>query len=112
VMVEQRVLSGKNPDHIEWVVNEWGKTPAHVLKGISHTLDGADTAPLLPQVKVPTLILAPTHSPLTPLSDQLSMRTLIPNACITVIEGPSHETYVDDPDTCITAFLKFIRSVG
>jgi pimeloyl-ACP methyl ester carboxylesterase len=112
VMVEQRVLSGKNPDHIEWVVNEWGKTPAHILKGISHTLDGADTTPLLPQVTVPTLILAPTHSPLTPLSDQLSMRTLIPNARMTVIEGPSHETYVDEPEDCINAFLKFIKTVG
>jgi pimeloyl-ACP methyl ester carboxylesterase len=45
-------------------------------------------------------------------SDQLSMRTLIPNARMTVVEGPSHETYVDEPEECITAFLKFIRSVG
>ncbi len=74
-MVEQRVLSGKNPDHIEWVVNEWGKTPAHVLKGISHTLDGAVTTPLLPPVTVATLILAPTHSSLTALSDQVPTGT-------------------------------------
>lgn len=49
--------------------------------------------PLLRQVKVPTLILVPTRSPITPLSDQLTMPRLIPNARIAVIEGPGHEIY-------------------
>jgi pimeloyl-ACP methyl ester carboxylesterase len=82
------------------------------LQGIARTLDGADTAPLLSQIKVPTLILAPARSPITPLSDQISMRTLIPNARITVVEGPGHEIYVDEPEECISAFLKFVRSLG
>jgi pimeloyl-ACP methyl ester carboxylesterase len=81
------------------------------LQGITRTLDGADTAPLLPQIKVPTLILAPARSPITPLSDQLSMRTLIPNARLTVVEGPGHEIYVDEPEECIGAYLKFLRSL-
>ena len=112
LLIEQKIISGKNPEHIEWVVNEWAKTPTHVLQGITRTLDGADTAPLLPQLKVPTLILAPARSPITPLSDQLSMRTLIPNARVSVIEGPGHEIYVDEPEECISAFLKFLRSLN
>jgi pimeloyl-ACP methyl ester carboxylesterase len=112
VLIEQKVISGKNPAHIEWVLNEWAKTPRHVLQGISRTLDGADTTPLLPQIKVPTLILAPTRSPITWLADQISMRTLIPNARITLVEGPGHEIYVDEPEECINAFLKFLRSLG
>jgi len=111
LLIEQKIISGKNPAHIDWVVNEWAKTPTHVLQGIARTLDGADTAPLLPQIKVPTLILAPAHSPITPLSDQLSMRTLIPHSRITVVEGPGHEIYVDEPEECISAFLKFLRSL-
>ncbi len=108
IFIEQRIISGGSPARTEWVLNEWGKTPTHVLRGISKTLDGADTEPLLPRVKVPTLILAPTQSPLTPLSDQLKMRTLIPNARIAVIEGPGHEIYVDRAEECIEAFLRFL----
>jgi pimeloyl-ACP methyl ester carboxylesterase len=81
------------------------------LQGITRTLDGADTAPLLPQVSVPTLILAPAHSPITPLADQLSMRTGIPNARITVVEGPGHEIYVDEPQQCLQAVQNFLGSL-
>ena len=112
VLIEHKVISGKNPAHIDWVVNEWAKTPTHVLQGITRTLDGADTAPLLPQITVPTLILAPARSPLTPLTDQITMRTLIPNARIAVVEGSGHESYVDEPEECINALLKFLRSLG
>jgi pimeloyl-ACP methyl ester carboxylesterase len=110
LLIEQKIISGKNPEHIEWVVNEWARTPTHVLQGITRTLDDADTTPLLPQIGVPTLILAPARSPITPLSDQLSMRTLIPGARIAVIEGPGHEIYVDEPKECIRAFMTFLRS--
>jgi pimeloyl-ACP methyl ester carboxylesterase len=112
LLMEQRVISGNGPAHAEWVLNELARTPAHVLKGITATLDGADTSPLLPQVKVPTLILAPSRSPITWLSDQIKMRTLIPNARIAVVEGPGHEIYVDRPEECIDAFLRFLHSLN
>jgi pimeloyl-ACP methyl ester carboxylesterase len=50
-----------------------------------------DTTPLLSQIKVPTLILAPARSPIPPLPDQITMRTSIPNARMAVVEGPGHE---------------------
>lgn len=109
-LMEQGVISGNSPAHAEWALNEVSKTPAHVLKGITRTLDGADTSPLLPQVKVPALILAPSRSPITWLSDQIKMRTLIPNARIAVVEGPGHEIYVDRAEECIGAFLEFLHS--
>jgi pimeloyl-ACP methyl ester carboxylesterase len=93
------------------VLNEWAKTPTHVLQGITQTLDNADTAPLLPQVKVPTLILAPSRSPIASLTDQITMRTSIPNARIAVIEGPGHEIYVDEPEECIIALLRFLQTL-
>ena len=111
ILIEQKVISGKNPAHIEWVLNEWSKTPTHVLQGITRTLDGADTAPLLSQISVPTLILAPARSPITPLTDQLMMRKEIPNARITIVEGPGHEIYVDKPEECQNALLKFLSSL-
>jgi pimeloyl-ACP methyl ester carboxylesterase len=112
LLMEQRVISGNSPAHTEWVLNEVSKTPAHVLKGITRTLDGADTSPLLPLVKVPTLVLAPSRSPITWLSDQIKMRTLIPNARIAVVEGAGHEIYVDRAEECVDAFLKFLHSLN
>jgi pimeloyl-ACP methyl ester carboxylesterase len=112
LLIEQKIISGKNPAHIEWVVNEWAKTPTHVLQGITRTLDGADTAPMLAQIKVPTLVLAPANSPITPLADQLSMRTGIPNSRITVVEGLGHEIYVDEPEECLNAFRNFLSSLS
>jgi pimeloyl-ACP methyl ester carboxylesterase len=112
LLIEQKIISGKDPRHIEWVLNEWAKTPTHVLQGITRTLDGADTTPMLPQIQAPTLVLAPARSPITPLSDQIAMRTLIPKARIAVVEGPGHEIYVDEPEECISALLKFLRSLN
>jgi pimeloyl-ACP methyl ester carboxylesterase len=106
------VISGKSPAHINWVLDEWAKTPVHVLQGVAGTLDGADTTPLLPQVKAPTLILAPARSPITSLSDQIKMRLLIPDASIAVVEGPGHEIYVDRADDCIDAFLRFLSRLN
>lgn len=37
-------------------------------------LRGVDITPLLSQIKVPTLVLAPARSPITPLTDQLTLR--------------------------------------
>jgi pimeloyl-ACP methyl ester carboxylesterase len=93
------------------VVREWSKTPTHVLQGISQMLLGADLTPLLPQVKVPTLVIAPSRSPLTSLADQLTIRNLIPDARLAVIEGPGHEIYVDKPEQCISALLRFLGSL-
>jgi pimeloyl-ACP methyl ester carboxylesterase len=112
ILIEQKVISGKNPAHIDWVVSEWSKIPTHVLRGINRMLANADITSILPQVKVPTLVLAPSRSPLTPLSDQLTIRNSIPNARMAVVEGPGHEIYVDEPEECISAFLKFLRSIG
>lgn len=43
---------------------------------------------------------------------QISMRTLIPHARITVVEGPGHEIYVDKPEECINAFRTFLYALG
>ena len=108
ILIEQKVISGKDQAHIDWVVREWSKTPTHVLQGITRMLAGADITPLLSQVRVPTLVIAPSRSPLTSLADQITIRNSIPDARIAVVEGPGHEIYVDEPEQCISALLRFL----
>ncbi|HJU29567.1 MAG TPA: alpha/beta hydrolase, partial [Candidatus Binataceae bacterium] len=103
-------IAGANPAHVDWIVREWSKTPTHVLQGLCRIVPGIDITPLLPKVKVPTLVMAPANSPLTPLSEQVMIRDTIPGAKIAVIEGRGHEIYADDPAACTAALLKFLRA--
>jgi pimeloyl-ACP methyl ester carboxylesterase len=104
-------LGGANPAHLEWIVREWAKAPTHVLQGLCRLVPSVDITPLLPQVKVPTLVLAPARSPISPLTEQVMIRDSIPGARIAVVEGRGHEIYVDDPDACVAAILKFLSSL-
>ena len=68
-------------------------------------------APLLGEIKVPTLILAPANSAYEPLKGQVAMRNAIPNARIAVIDGKGHEIYADQAEACAAAVVKFIESL-
>ncbi len=47
------------------------------------------------------------YQPRHPLSERVMIRDTIPGAHIAVVEGRSHEIYVDYPEACISALLKF-----
>jgi pimeloyl-ACP methyl ester carboxylesterase len=103
-------LTGGDPERTQWVINEWAKIPTHVLQGLCRAVPTVDVAPLLSQIKVPTLILAPASSSYEPLKAQVAMRDAIPGARIAVIDGKGHEIYVDEAAACAAAVLKFIRN--
>jgi len=111
VMDRTGALGGATPAHTEWIIKEWSKTPTHVLQGLCQVVPEVDVAPLLSQVKVPTLVLAAARSPLLPLQQQVRLRNSIPGARIAVIEGRGHEIYADDPEGCTSAVMKFWRSL-
>src|SRR5215510_6171241 len=111
-MDQKKGLGSGNSAHVDWMLKEWAKTPTHVLQGLCRLVPSVDVAPLLSQVKVPTLVLAPANSPLTPLTEQVMIRDSIPGARITVVEGRGHEIYVDAAEDCTSALLRFIRSLG
>lgn len=60
-------LTGGEPERMQWVIDEWARTPTHVLQGLCRMVPTVDVAELLPQVKVPTLVLAPANSTYEPL---------------------------------------------
>jgi pimeloyl-ACP methyl ester carboxylesterase len=59
----------------------------------------------------PTLILAPAQSLLTPLSDQLFLRTTIPRAQIEIFEGRGHNIYNDEPERCLQRIRRFYAEI-
>jgi len=104
-------LTGGDPARTQWVINEWARTPTHVLQGLCRAVPSVDVAPLLAQIKVPTLILAPANSAYEPLKGQVAMRDAIPGARIAVIDGKGHEIYADRAEDCAAAVIGFIESL-
>lgn len=104
-------LTGGDSARTQWVIEEWARTPTHVLQGLSRAVPNVDVVRLLPQIKVPTLILAPANSAYEPLKAQVAMRDAIPGARIAVINGKGHEIYADEAGACAVAVLGFIESL-
>jgi pimeloyl-ACP methyl ester carboxylesterase len=104
-------LTGGDPARTQWVISEWARIPTHVLQGLCRAVPSVDVAPLLSQIKVPTLILAPATSAYEPLKAQVAMRDAIPGARIAVIDGKGHEIYADRAEASTAAVLKFIASL-
>jgi pimeloyl-ACP methyl ester carboxylesterase len=110
-MMERRVISaGDSPEYEDWARRAMARTPEDALIGLGSTIypPNPDLASLLPTVKVPVLVLAPARSPVTSLADQLTMAAALPDARITIIDGPGHEIQVDRRDECVAAVLGFL----
>lgn len=104
-------LTALDPAHAEWVVGQWSRNKVANLWGIMSVLPGLDLAAMLPSIKVPVLLLAPTRSPLTGVAQQKQMAAMIPAARAEAIDGRAHEIYVDKSDACIAAFTRFVDSL-
>jgi pimeloyl-ACP methyl ester carboxylesterase len=106
------ISPGASDAQRDWVVAEYGSTPVHVLQGITGRLSALDLLPVLPTIAVPSLVLAPASSSISPLSGQVAMREAIPDARLAVVESPSHEIYVDRADECIAALVRFLDEIA
>jgi pimeloyl-ACP methyl ester carboxylesterase len=69
---------------------------------------GEDLTPLLPQIRVPTLILASPQDDITPLEVQQLMARQIPGATLQTFDGVGHNMKVEIPDLLAGRVLRFI----
>ena len=67
-----------------------------------------DITPLLPAVKVPALILAPTRSAATSIEEQESIAAALPQSELIQIDGAGHEIYIDRAEDCVAALRAFL----
>ena len=96
---------------IEWYADEGAKTPAPVVMALQACLLAEDLSPLLPDIAVPTLILAAAQDDITPMESQQLMARQMPNATLEVIEGVGHNMKVEIPETLAQKTLDFITSI-
>ena len=97
---------------IEWYADEGAKTPAPVVMALQGCLLAEDLTPLLPDIPVPTLILAASQDDITPLESQQLMADRMPRATLEVFDGVGHNMKVEIPDTLAARTLQFIEEAG
>jgi pimeloyl-ACP methyl ester carboxylesterase len=100
-----------NP-HREWVIEQFGRIPSHVLVGYSVMVSETDVSPLLSRISIPTLILAPTASVATPLSQQRALAAQICGSRLEIIEGAGHEIYANEAHACCREVRNFLLSLA
>jgi pimeloyl-ACP methyl ester carboxylesterase len=96
----------------EWERAQWDRCDTDALARLADATMRVDVGDYVARVKTPTLILAPSRSPLTPLTDQFLLRTTIPDSQIEVFEGRGHNIYLDEPERCVQRVLGFVDEVN
>jgi pimeloyl-ACP methyl ester carboxylesterase len=110
-----RNMPADSPDpevraRVAWERAQWERADADALVRLADATRFVDVADRLAAVAVPTLVLAPACSALTPLADQFALRTTIPDAEIEVFEGRGHTVYQDEPHRCTERIHRFIAT--
>jgi len=100
------------PRQIEWAIRQFGRASADALVDYSRIISTTDVAGLLPEIRVPTLVLAPTRSAATSIQAQQQIANSIPDAVLVAIDGQGHEIYVDCREECIRALRQFVSGVS
>lgn len=70
-----------------------------------------DSTPLLPAIRVPTLIIVGEDDELTPPALSEEMHGLIPGSQLVRIEGAGHMSNLERPDAFNTALRSFLESI-
>ncbi|PBN41842.1 alpha/beta fold hydrolase [Sphingobium sp. D43FB] len=95
----------------KWILDQMARTSTEAMIGYSDVISSIDVASVLPELKVPTLVLAPTRSSAAPLDAQRSMANGIPGARLAVIDSRGHETYWDRRDDCVAAWRAHVVGI-
>lgn len=100
-----------DPAQIEWAIHQFGRASARSLAGYSTVISTTNITPLLSQVKVPVLILAPTRSAATSIEEQESIAAALPQSELVQIAGAGHEIYIDRANECVAALRGFLAGL-
>jgi len=100
----------ESPEERAWVLKEMARTSTKAMISYSQIISNTDVAPMLRELTVPTLVLAPTRSGAAPLDGQRKMASALPNGFLAVIDSKAHEVYWDCPDECVTAWRDHVTA--
>lgn len=106
-------MASNDPAYRKWWLDEVSVSSGEGLASYAEFLCTIDSRPILDQIRVPMLILAPTRSAATTIAAQKEIQQQIGSNCKLVeVDGPGHEIYIEAADDCIAAFLDFVKRMG
>jgi len=86
------------------------KASPTVLKETMKIILNEDLRYLLPEIKVPTLLIWGTLDTATPISDAIEMEKLIPDAGLVKYQGGSHFSYLENIVNCNMVLNEFFKN--
>ncbi|MDP6494952.1 MAG: alpha/beta hydrolase, partial [Dehalococcoidia bacterium] len=108
---QKRFGPNTEPSVMEWYAEEGGKTQAEVVLAFQACLLQEDLTPLLPQIPVPTLILASAEDGITPPEVQHLMAQQMPKAKLQIFEDVGPNMKVEIPDLLAGSVRNFIEDI-
>lgn len=101
-------VSIPDPDYVQWWIDQVGISSGEGLAGYAQFLSTLDARPYLKDIRVPMLILAPANSAATKVEEQQALQKQVKGSQIEIIKGRGHEIYVERPEECQKAILRFL----
>jgi 3-oxoadipate enol-lactonase len=101
----------KNPDIVEKRVAKQLEypTPPHGATRQAAAIMGHDTYELLPEIKLPTLVIAGDNDRLIPVENSRILASRIPKAELVIIKGAGHEFFIEDAEEANKIVLGFLE---
>lgn len=97
-----------DPERTAWSIKQFGRSSPASLAAYSKVISTTDITPLLPQVRVPALVLAPTRSAATSIIEQECIAASLWQSELLQIDGAGHEIYIDRAEECVSALRGFL----
>jgi pimeloyl-ACP methyl ester carboxylesterase len=101
-------LSATDSKYEAWWISNIALNSSEGLAGYAEFLSSLDARPLLTEISVPMLILAPAKSAATGLEEQLQIARQVKGSKLVIIHGAGHEVYADKSEDCLGAFKEFL----
>jgi len=92
----------------EWYIEQMGRTPKHVAVAMDKTVGQGDFWPQLPNIRVPTLVLAGEKSPIAQEAQMREMQQRLPAAKLVLFPGFGHGVNLTAPERCVLEIRKFL----
>jgi pimeloyl-ACP methyl ester carboxylesterase len=105
-------VSVPDQNYVQWWIDQVAISSGEGLAGYAEFLSTLDARTYLKSIRVPMLILAPANSVATKVEEQQQIQGQVPGALLEIIHGSGHEIYVEKPEACQNAVLKFLDSLA
>jgi len=108
----RRVNPASDPAHHQWYIDQMSQTALRVVLETLAYLSTQNLTNVLPQVRIPTLILASKENAAGGHTDHTqAMAQLLPNARLLVILGTSGYVQHSAPEKCVSAWREFVGAL-